>query len=113
MAQRAERLRRLEDVVVRRGLEPQGRDRRARRDALTVLKLVPVALVGRVRSGQMSEGRLVMNRFDGDESGVFVLDPRDGRVGDTHEDLEARDWLKKLRELLPVRLAKVMKVREE
>jgi hypothetical protein len=61
-----------------------------------------------------------MKRFDGDESGVFVLDPREARVGgdagrdDVNRDqTEARAWLKKLRELPPVRLAKVLKVREE
>jgi hypothetical protein len=51
-----------------------------------------------------------MNRFDGDESGVFVLDPREARADEIET---ARDWLKKLRELPEVRLAKVLKVREE
>lgn len=54
-----------------------------------------------------------MKRFDGDESGVFVLDPRDARVDGDAGKSEARAWLKRLRELPPVRLAKVLKVREE
>lgn len=63
-----------------------------------------------------------MKRFDtsfgGEESGVFVLDrPErdDGAFGtgrSSRED-EARGWLAKLRALPPVRLAKVMKIREQ
>jgi hypothetical protein len=56
-----------------------------------------------------------MNRFSGDESGVYVLDQRSesGEGLDAFESDPTRVWLRKLRDLPPVRLAKVLRVRDE
>jgi hypothetical protein len=69
----------------------------------------------------MGKGEFTMKSFDGDESGVFLMERRvgdeSGEFGylnsEGKRDAEARAWLKKLRDLPPVRLAKVLKIREQ